>query len=112
MMSTPRGLGSAARIATIAPAIFFLSAVAASAAIAPKAYLAIVAHGVVTWYSHRLWTLWIFLVAMPLASLISGGVTILNGWRRQPLVAMSLTVCTTTVATGILIIVGLHILAN
>ena len=58
------------------------------------------------WYAARTWTLWLLLIAMPIAALLSGGMTLLS--RRS-----TVTIATATAtAAGILGVVVLHMLAN
>jgi hypothetical protein len=85
------------------------------------------AERIVTWYSARTWTLWLLLLAMPLAVLISGCVALLGSSQsgvdlpqraRQPGVmlrapaATLLVAATTLTAAAFLVIVILHMLAN
>ncbi len=42
------------------------------------------AQGIVLWYADRIWTLWILLIALPLAVLVNGGLTLLGNWPLRP----------------------------
>jgi hypothetical protein len=70
------------------------------------------AQQVVTWYAARMWTLWVFLLALPFTVLVSGAAAL---WytNHEPVHAWSgLLRATTLAAGGILAIVVLHIMAN
>ena len=85
------------------------------------------AQQIVSWYSGRLWTLWVLLIALPFAALVTGGATLLHNWNsdvelppakwqtisgiRAPLATLLVAAATLT-AGGILAIVILHMLAN
>jgi len=76
---------------------------------------------IVMWYAERIWTLWVLLLALPLAVLMNGGLVLVGNRVEMParqrlaflcepgaLVVVGLTV----IATSILIVVVLHMLAN
>jgi hypothetical protein len=70
------------------------------------------AQQIVAWYAARMWTLWVFLLALPITVLVGGTATLryknrdfLHTWR-------GLLGAITLVAGGILTIVVLHMLAN
>lgn len=85
------------------------------------------AQQVVMWYAARMWSLWILLLALPIAVLVTGGATLLHGWNRDTMLphtarqllaviraqfAMLVVAAATLTACGILAIVVLHMLAN
>ena len=85
------------------------------------------AQQIVLWYSGRLWTLWVLLIALPLTVLVMGCATLLESWNqdlglqqalRQPVRTMrsqlgTLLITATTLTAGcILVIVAAHMLAN
>jgi hypothetical protein len=85
------------------------------------------AQRIVLWYSARIWTLWVLLLALPFAVLVSGSATVLSDWNRDTDLAnftkqssavvrahkaTLLVAVTTLAAAGILVIVVLHMLAN
>ena len=84
------------------------------------------AHGaqqIVMWYAGRQWTLWVLLLALPFAALVTGCVALRswnrdveaphNGWRMLPAQATLLFVAATTLTAGvILLVVVLHMAAN
>ena len=85
------------------------------------------AQQIVLWYSGRLWTLWVLLIALPFAALVTGGAALLRSsnsdvelpharWQTvaaiRAHVATLLVAAATLTAGGILAIVVLHMLAN
>ena len=85
------------------------------------------AQQLVMWYAARMWTLWVLLLALPLAALITGGATVLREWDPSiaPLhaargllaairarSAMIFVAAETLTAAGILVIVVLHMTAS
>jgi len=85
------------------------------------------AQRIVMWYAGQMWTLWVLLLALPFTVLVTGSATLLRGWsrdlelqntpRRSPVVfsthpAKLFVAATTLAASGILVIVVLHMLAN
>lgn len=77
------------------------------------------AQSIVAWYAGRIWTLWLFLVLLPLAALLTGGLTLLTGRRTsitapaarlQP--ASFLITALTLVAALLLAVVAVHMLMN
>jgi hypothetical protein len=85
------------------------------------------AQQVVMWYAARLWTLWVLLIALPLAVLVTGCVTLAGNWpdevelpqsAQQTLAAirtdraMLFVAATTLTAGAVLAIVVMHMLAN
>ena len=85
------------------------------------------AQQLVMWYSFRMWTLWVLLIALPFTVLLTGCVTMARSWRddmklpqaaRQGLAAihadraMIFIAATTLMAGAILAIVVLHMAAN
>jgi len=85
------------------------------------------AQQLVMWYAGRMWTLWVLLLALPLAVLVTGCATLLRSWNRDTAlmqtvrqslaeirahVATLFVAATTLAAAGILAIVVLHMLAN
>jgi hypothetical protein len=119
---------AATQLALIFPAALFMTAVLVGAGDAPQYDLARIAQRVVMWYSARMWTLWLLLLALPFAVLVIGCATLLRRWNRDvelpqaapqslammvPAPLATLFVAGTTLtSTGILAIVVLHMLAN
>ena len=105
------------------PAALFLLAVVARY-LQPIAYPA---QQIVTWYSDRMWTLWVLLIALPLIALFSGSLALLNshqnrsgntwstnllGSEATDLLSSKIIVIETITACVFLTIVILHMLAN
>ena len=128
LMRTVTRLVAAMQLALIFPAALFMTAVLVGVGDPPQYDLARIAQRIVMWYSARLWTLWLLLLALPFAVLVSGAVTLVRNWNRsielpyavrQSLATMipahlaTLFVAGTTLTSaGILAIVVLHMLAN
>jgi hypothetical protein len=85
------------------------------------------AQRIVMWYSGHMWTLWVLLLALPFAGLVTGCATLLREWNRdlelpntprQSLAVLRthpaplFVAATTLTAAAILVIVVLHMLAN
>jgi hypothetical protein len=85
------------------------------------------AQQVVMWYAARMWSLWILLLALPIAVFVTGCATLLRAWKsdtalpsaaRQLLAviraqfAVLVVAAATLAAGGILAIVVLHMLAD
>jgi hypothetical protein len=85
------------------------------------------AQQVVLWYAARTWSLWILLLALPIAVLATGCATLLRGWTRDTALpsvarqmlaviraqfAMLVVAAATLAAGGIVAIVVLHMLAD
>jgi hypothetical protein len=103
---------AALELALILPAGLFLSAVLVGAGDRTQYELTRLAQRIVAWYSARMWTLWILLLALPLTALVTGGGTLLRGWNVGAGPTMLVIAATTLAAAGILVIVVLHMLAN
>ena len=127
-MRTLTRVVAAMQLALIFPAALFMTAVLVAAGDAPQYDLARIAQRVVNWYSGRMWTLWLLLLALPFAVLVIGCATLLRSWNRDveqphtarqslatlvPAPLATLFVAGTTLTSaGILAIVALHMLAN
>jgi hypothetical protein len=78
-----------------------------------------IAQQLVMWYSARMWTLWVLLLALPFAVVATGFATLADRWQSDrslsafraapPLRAVA---AMTLLAGGILVIVVLHMAAN
>jgi hypothetical protein len=115
------------QLALIWPAALFLTAVLVAAGDPPQYELAHIAQRIVMWYSARMWTLWLLLLALPCAALVTGCVALLRSWsddvellhatrpslamRSAPLATLVVAWATLTSA-GIVVVVALHMLAN
>lgn len=126
-MRTLTRIVAAMQLALILPAALFMTAVLVAAGDPPQYDLARIAQRIAMWYSTRMWTLWLLLLALPCAVLITGCATLLRSWNhdaelphvaRQSLatipapLATLVVAGTTMISAGILAIVVLHMLAN
>ena len=126
-MDTNRRIIAATELVLIFPAALFMSAVV-TRHMQPLQYEpAHTAQQIVTWYSARYWTLWVLLIGLPFAAMLTGCATLLRNWTRipdpqraarQPSVAIRTDLATriiavaTLAAGAILAVVALHMLAN
>jgi hypothetical protein len=109
------------------PGVLFMGALVVRALQPPQNEPAHTAQQIVMWYAVRMWTLWLLLIALPFAVLVTGCVTLARNWRddmklsqaaQQMLAAIHadraiLFVAATTLTAGaILAIVVLHMAAN
>ncbi|HWD00367.1 MAG TPA: hypothetical protein VG456_26600 [Candidatus Sulfopaludibacter sp.] len=126
-MRTLIRLAATVQLLLIFPAALFLTAVLLDGGDAPRYDLARFAHRIVMWYSARMWALWLLLLALPLAVLLTGAATLLRSWNRdfeqphaaRPSLAMIpaplatlLVAGTTLTSAGVLAVVVLHMLAD
>jgi hypothetical protein len=126
MRTLTRGI-AAMELAFIFPAALFMTALVVRN-LQPLQYEpAHTAQRIVMWYSARMWTLWLLLLAMPFAVLVTGCAALLRSSNhdvelphtaqqslalmRAPLTTLFVA-ATTLTAGGILVIVVLHMLAN
>ena len=126
-MDANKRIIAATELVLIFPASLFLTAVVARH-LQPLQYEpAHIAQQIVTWYSVRYWTLWVLLIGLPFAALLTGGVTLLrnsNGGTEERQAARQSSaaihahlptriIAAATLAAGlILAVVALHMLAN
>lgn len=114
---------AATEVVLLVPAVLFLTAVVARDVPMLGSGTTHLAQQVVAWYAGRLWTLWVLLVALPLAALVVGCATLLGSGAegaprtggpapQGPGAQSRLIVCSTVAAGVILVIVGLHVFAN
>jgi len=126
MPKPPRAL-AALQLALLSPAALFMTALVVRNLGPLQDEPAHSAQRIVMLYAGRVWTLWVLLLALPFAVLVTGCATLLRGWNgdaepsntaRQSLAvthapsARLLVAATTLTAAGILAIVVLHMLAN
>jgi hypothetical protein len=126
-MNTATRAVAAAQLVLIFPAVLFMGALVVRNLQPLQNEPAHTAERIVMWYAVRQWTLWVLLLALPLAVLVTGCITLArNGskdmqlsraaqqtlaaihtyWARLLVAAMTLT------AGAILAIVVIHMLAN
>jgi hypothetical protein len=106
----------------IVPAALFMTALVMRNL--PLQEVANAAQRIVMWYSEKMWTLWVLLLALPFTVLITGCMTLFRDRIEMPHAAgqplgliraepVSLFVAAQTLgAAGILAIVVLHMMAN
>lgn len=125
-MKTLTRLIAVSELLLILPAVLFMSALVIRN-LGPQYELAHNAQRVITWYSGQMWTLWVLLLALPFAVLVTGCATLLHGWNRNLEVpntthrslavfrthpATLFVAAATVAAAAILVVVVLHMLAN
>jgi hypothetical protein len=118
---------AAIQLALIFPAVLFMTAVFVAAGHAPQYDLGNIAQAVVIWYSARMWTLPLLLLALPFAVVGAGCATLVRSWNgdlelphpaRHSLAMLPAPLATlfvagiTVTSAWILLIVVLHMLAN
>jgi hypothetical protein len=118
---------AALQLVLIFPAVLFMTSLILRQ-LQPQQYEpAHSAQQVVMWYAAHMWSLWIFLLALPIAALVTGCAALLRGWKRDTALpsaarqllaviraqfAMLVVAVATLAAGGILAIVVLHMLAD
>jgi len=103
------------QLALIVPAALFLLAVSTRGLGSLGGELAQIAQAIVTWYSARIWTLWVLLLALPICAFLIGGVALVGAHEPPTVTTRAMTgriVAATTAAGAILAVVVLHMLAN
>jgi hypothetical protein len=112
-----------AQLLLIFPSVLFMSALVVRELQPLQNEPAHTAQQIVMWYAGRMWTLWLLLIALPFAVLVTGCVTLARNCRddmklSQTLAAihadraMLFVAVTTLTAGAILAIVVLHMAAN
>jgi hypothetical protein len=110
-MKSHSGLVATLQLVLILPAALFMFALFARGAFAPAAG----AENLVLWYSARMWTLWLLLLALPFAAFVAGAAMLLRSEVFAVVRAHFGTLCLAAMeiaAAGILAIVVLHMAAN
>ncbi|MCU1330989.1 MAG: hypothetical protein JWN34_6359 [Bryobacterales bacterium] len=118
-MNSVKRVAVGAELLLISPAALFMAALFLRNMQPLRYELAGAAHTIVMWYAGRPWTLWVLLIALPLAVLVSGSVMLLewhreeepNGARRTPPATLLVALATLTAGVVLLIVVR-HMLAN
>jgi len=117
-MNTVRRAIATTELLLILPAALFMTALVVRTLQPLQNEPARTAERIVAWYAERQWTLWILLIALPLAVLVTGCATLIGKDTRQTLAAiraqpaMLLAAAVTLTAGVFLVIVVLHMLAN
>src|SRR5215210_1673311 len=66
----------------ICPAAFFMTALVMRHLPPIQRETAISSQRIVMWYAERQWTLWVLLIALPFAVLVTGCAMLLRNWER------------------------------
>jgi hypothetical protein len=123
-MNTTRRTIAATQALLISPAILFMGALIVRQLSPLQHEPAYTAQRIVMWYAGRMWTLWMLLITLPLAVLVTGCLTFLRSRRELPRgvqdgfaaihidSAMSFVAAMTLTAGIVLAIVAIHMLAN
>jgi hypothetical protein len=126
-MNTSKRVIAAAQLLLISPAVLFMGALVVRSLQPLQNEPAHTAQRIVMWYAGRQWTLWVLLIALPFAVLVTGCTTWARNWSEtmqfsraaQPTLAaihthraLLLVVATTLTAGTVLAIVAIHMLAN
>jgi len=126
-MRTPTRVLAGIEIALLVPAALFLAAVVVRGALPVAHEPARAAQVIVAWYAGRMWTLWLLLLSLPLAALVTGCAALLRGAASgsaagdtgraavalvRDSLATRVIAVTTLAAAGILALVVLHMLAH
>jgi len=104
-------LAAATGLLLILPAALFMAAVFIQGAFEHPAR----AEALVRWYTTRMWTLWLLLLALPCAALVTGVTTLMTRESRDAMrahLATFLVALMTLTAAAILAVVVLHMAAN
>lgn len=81
-MRTRERLIASAQLFLIFPALLFIGSLIMRS-LAPLQDGAHAAQLIVTWYAERTWTLWVFLIALPIGVLVTGCITFAQDWSRD-----------------------------
>jgi hypothetical protein len=118
-LKSTRQIFVAVELVLLFPALLFLAAVGLRFFQSVRFEPAHTAQVIVNWYAGRIWTLWVLLVALPLAALVMGCIALQQGWTKQkpsgPVRCQRadwIITVETLVAALILVVVGMHVLAN
>jgi hypothetical protein len=126
-MNTNRRIIAVTQLVLIFPAALFMTAVVTRHLQPLQFEPAHAAQQIVRWYSVRYWTLWVLLIGLPFAALLTGCVTLLRNWNRgpnrqqaarQPSAAIRtdpatrIVTAATLSAAAVLVVVAMHMLAN
>jgi hypothetical protein len=127
LVNTFKRLIIATQLLLIFPAGLFMAALVLRTLQSQQGEPAHTAQWIVMWYAGRQWTLWVLLIALPLAVLVIGCAGLLRVWNddaglrqvaRHPRMAihtriLTLLIAATTLIAGlVLVVVGLHMLMN
>jgi len=118
-MSNKRSL-AVAQLLLMLPSVLFMAALVMRVLRPAQDEPAYTAQRIIMWYAARMWTLWVLLLALPLAAVVTGLFTLLRRSQamQEALAAiygnrsMQLIAATTVMGATVLVIVILHMAAN
>jgi len=97
----------------IFPAALFMIAIIARYLLSYSNLPSNIPQQIVTWYSTRLWTLWVLLITLPLIVFIFGCVSLMSNQNIDGVRRTKYVIATEILTAGaILVVVILHMLAN
>ncbi len=126
MMNNARLIG-VTQLLLLSPGVLFMGSLVARSLSPLQNQPAHTAQQIVMWYAARMWTLWVLLIALPLAVLVTGCFTFARAWNKGGSVARAgrhllsfvtvgrstrVVAATTLTSAVILAIVVLHMAAN
>ena len=82
-MNFTRRVIAATQSLFIFPAILFMCALILRQMSPPQHEPAYTSQQIVTWYAGRMWTLWVLLITLPLAVVVTGCLTFLRSWSKD-----------------------------
>ena len=82
-MNSTRRVIAATQGLLIFPAILFMSALILRQMSPLQHEPAHTSQQIVMWYAGRMWTLWVLLITLPLAVVVTGCLTFLRSWSRE-----------------------------
>jgi heme/copper-type cytochrome/quinol oxidase subunit 2 len=82
-MNTTRRAVVATQALLIFPALLFMGALVLRQMSPLQREPAYTAQQIVTWYAGRMWTLWVLLITLPLAVVVTGCLTFLRNWKKD-----------------------------
>jgi hypothetical protein len=111
-MNTVNRAIAATELVLVSPAALFMAALLVRTLQPIEDEPAHTAGRIVMWYAERQWTLWILLIALPLAVLVTGCATLMQSDAIRANPTTLFVAAVTLSAGGFLVIVVLHMLAN
>ena len=82
-MNTTRRAIAATQALLILPAILFMGALVVRQLSPLQHEPPYTAQQIIMWYARRMWTLWVLLITLPLAVVVTGCLTFLRTWSRD-----------------------------
>jgi len=82
-MNPPRRVIAATQALLIFPAIMFMCALILRQMSPLQHEPAHASQQIIMWYAGRMWTLWVLLITLPLAAVVTGCLTFLRSWSKD-----------------------------